>query len=102
MTAADSLTRIEQIEATQAVPTQVETLLESPRPQREPMNPQDRAVLVGVLGVVLLVGGAVTAWVGICAHGNAIRDRAKSTQVEACTKIRDATAALSCVVEIDR
>jgi hypothetical protein len=83
--------------------TQVtEGFLETPKPPREPLDPEHRAWLIGLLAGGVILGIAVASWVALSGANNTRKAKEKTDQVTACTKIEDGTAALACVVQIDQ
>lgn len=94
-------TQRETIPTTDSVPV-VETTLDPGKPPREPIDPGDRAILIGIISVVAIVAAAMTGWVAICSNGSSHKRQEKTKQVEACAKMPEGTAAYACVVTIDQ
>ena len=93
-------THQEPISTTGPIPV-VETTLDPGKPQREPIDAEDRAMLIGVISVTAIVALAVSGWVALCTRGSDHKRQEKTAQVEACTKLPEGTAAFACIVQID-
>jgi hypothetical protein len=73
----------------------------TPKPAREPIDADDRAMLIGLTIVLVSIATSVTLWVNAATHSNNARAHQKTQQVEACAKLPEGTAAYACVVQID-
>jgi len=71
------------------------------KPPREPLDPEHRAWLIGLLAGGVIFGVAVASWVALSGANNTRKAEEKTEQVSACATIEDGTAALACVVQID-
>jgi len=98
---ADDTTRVERARPTDSVPV-VETTLDPGKPPREPLDPEHRAWLIGLLAGGVIFGISVASWVALSGANNTRKAEEKTDQVTACARIEDGTAALACVVQIDQ